>query len=397
MSEIRKSTPFFDSKNLPLYPQGIMGVYSPEDQPSNVNLTPRDREEIITRRNTPHYLHGLVNPAHPDNVYWEHVKKAGLIVGAVQSKWPLQGWGYGALMVTAAPEAFVHEAVDVTQLNLDDHGRMPVQFIHDNYPQEVQQQYAAHTLAGLIVLDEVKLPGETRLDGVPSVVGIENAVSTLGSGRTIAFQHLQLRKTGFPVREDEEPHFATSLTRSQRLQRNYPRASEVLTSIEESMRKDLGDFGKELHFEPRQAVKPFGYTITTPLTRSAIENHLDDSASLFAALMRSHYKANKQAIQAEIDRLPEGERSRIKEPYSNYHYFYLLPDEKGIEKFHFTNSLALFPGAGVENGGVELRRGAKYTLPFTSNEEYNFQREVEQKLQSRLNPSEGVLVDFSHT
>lgn len=367
-----------------LYPQVVVKIYSETSQPSNATITDEERKKITTERNRPEKLADIVSRDNPTNVIWEEVRKDGALIGAVQSKWPLQPWMPGALMVAAAPAELLTTPHTVDKNILDAEGRYPVQFLYDAYPFEVQQTYAAHILAGITAMEEATLPSEIHTSGMPHVVGVENAVSTLGAGRTVALPHLQIFKTGLTLEDTDEPQFDPRLLRSQRLQRTYPRRGEVVNQIETVTKNTLNGDGEQLIFSRRELKKPFGYTITTGITKEDIRDDITAASYSFATIMKAHYEANKGVITDEIKQLPEQYQNKILPPYSNYHYFYFSPDEAGRDTFCITISPALFPGAGVENGGKEIRRGNHYPPLFPEEVEILYRKEVGERLEDLL-------------
>lgn len=351
-----------------LLPQGVYKRHSTTEQSPNATITDEERLRITRERNSSEYFNQVfLNPYLDRSLLFDSIprERGG---GVVHTLMQLQPWETGAAMVTAATQDIVDNSVQK-----DEHGRVPVQFVYDKdqgYHPELQRKYHTGILRLMHAMSKNKLPGEHTPEGMPPVVAMENAVSTLGRGRTLALQHAVVVKTGMPVDTQTKPKFAHAHNLEQRLKLSYPGADDFVHSIADGMQSDLGDLGIDLKFSLRREEKPYAHTIETP-----IEEHgdLETDGAILSAIMYSHFNVagEVQAKQhATLNGLGDRLRARgLIDPYAFRHYFYFKPNEEGVNKLHITASYALLGGAAKEDAGGELDRNPRYPKQISDSNE----------------------------
>lgn len=362
-----------------LLPHGVYKRHSRTEQSPNAIITDEERLRITRERNSSNYFNKVfLNPHLDRSLLFQDIprERGG---GVVHTLMQLQPWETGAAMITVATQDIVDNNVEK-----DEHGRVPVQFVYDReqgYNPDLQREYHTGILRLMQAMTETKLPGEKTPDDMPPVVAMENAVSTLGRGRTLALQHAVVVKTGMPVDTDSKPKFAHSHNLEQRLKKSYPGAEEFVDTIARGMNSDLAEFGINLKFSLRRDKKPYGHTIETPIEECG---DLEQDGGVLAAIMYSHFTVAGEAQEkqhAGLNGLGDKLRARgLIEPYAFRHYFYFKPNEDGVNKLHITASYALLGGAAKEDAGGELDRNPAYPKQIPDAEEVSYVQRLKASL-----------------
>ncbi len=371
---------------------GLVEVHTPSPQLSNALITPTQRETLTTRNNTPGYLReNLFQRTSPDQIYWEEVWDDGKFAGVVNTIFPTQGWGEGAVMVNAAPASLFLPPGSSKETIEDKKARVLVRPIYNNLPLSIE--YGRQLIAGIITMEDNPLPSELIHPGLPKVVAMENAMSIVSdrdrlASRSIAIPHVQILQTGLGINSDITPRFSKEHSLERRLKSRYERSSDVIEEIERKTNAALSDRNIQVDFLERTTIPPLGYTMVTPITR---DGNLTQNARLLSAIMGIHYDVHIKIAEREIALTSQNSLSFKSHfakagipPYSNRHSYYFMPDRDGIQKLHITVSPVLFGGGVREDNGNSMDRGPQFNPLFPDTVLNSYKRTFKVQLKKRL-------------
>lgn len=383
-----------------LLPPGRLTIHTQMTSPANAEWSKEDAAWTIAAMNTPEYLRGdLLNMG---AVYRKAIDRKGVC----QIKIPKSPYGPGGLMVIAADNRLFDPNNDKS---MTENGIVPTTTIYD-YDVKLQKEYFRQTLAAMLAMEEFNLPDENPQQDTPRVLATENNMAIVSNEshrvpRSIGLPHLHVFKAGSWIDTTATPKFPPHLRAEQRLLRRGDHLERFATDVSSTISDELGRLGGDVQISLRD-IEPFGYAITTPITRN---QNLDDQAEILQKVMASHQKAYMEATGRHIDgvnkrRIESKKKSTAKA--GRIDSTPMLIEEKIIPQpsmrtyLYFNNrgfltcviSPEFISSAGVmEAAGVILHRDATNDNPYQRGEIGEFRKKVKERIKSSLDPHETTL------